>query len=162
MAESSFDIVSEINMQELSNAVDQAKREIQTRFDFKGSKSSLELTKEELIMISDDEGKMKQLQDVLDSKLIKRGISLKSLTYGTVDNAHGGTVRKKAGFVSGLPDDVIKKINKIIKESKAKLKSQTMDQKIRVTAKSRDDLQNLMKTLKESDISVPLQYTNYK
>ncbi|MDH5718203.1 MAG: YajQ family cyclic di-GMP-binding protein [Spirochaetia bacterium] len=162
MAESSFDIVSEINMQEITNAVDQAKREIANRFDFKGSKSDLTLLKEELVLLSDDEGKMKQLQDVFDSKLIKRGIPLKALQYGNIEQSAGQAVRKKATFVSGLPDDVIKKINKLIKDSKIKVKTQVMDKKIRVTGKSRDDLQQIISLLKENDLPVPLQFVNYK
>ena len=163
MAESSFDIVSEINKQELVNAIDQARREVSTRFDFKGSKSAIEHTKEEITLVSDDEGKLKQLIDVFHSKLIKRGISLKGLTYGKVEEAGGMTVRQKAGIVSGIDAETAKKIHKIIKESKIKVKSQSMDIKVRVTGKSRDELQQVIALLKDhKEITIPLQYTNYK
>ena len=163
MADSSFDIVSEINHQELTNAVDQAKREIGTRFDFKGTNSEIELTKENLELSTVDEGKLKQLIDVLHSKLIKRGISLKALDYGNVETASGARVRQKATFVAGVEGDMAKKIHKLIKESPAKVKSSSMDQIIRVTGKSKDDLQKIMKLLKESDqITIPLQFKNFK
>lgn len=162
MAESSFDIVSQIDMQELSNAVDQAKREIANRFDFKGSKSEITLNKEELVLISDDEGKLNQLKDVLASKLVKREISLKAIKYEKIEPAAAQTVRQKAGFVNGIPKDDIKAINKMIKDSKLKIKTQSMDEKIRVTGKSRDDLQAVIQMLKEKDYHIPLQFENYK
>ena len=162
MADSSFDIVSEINWQELTNAVDQAKRELGNRFDFKGSKCSLELAKEELTLVADDEMKMKQLEDIFHSKLIQRGISLKAVTYSKPEGISGGLQKKKATFVSGIPDDMCKKINAIIRDSKLKLKSQTMDQKIRVTGKKKDELQRIMAILREKELTIPLQFTNYR
>lgn len=162
MAESSFDIVSQIDMQELSNAVDQAKREIANRFDFKGSKSEITLNKDELVLISDDEGKLNQLKDVLASKLVKRGISLKAVKYDKIEPAASQTVRQKASFISGIPKDDIKAINKMIRDTKLKVKTQAMDEKIRVTGKSRDDLQNIIQMLKEKDYPIPLQFENYK
>ncbi len=163
MADSSFDIVSEINHQEMVNAIDQTKREIATRFDFKGTKSEIDLSKEEVTLVSDDEGKLKQLIDVLQSKMIKRGISLKALDFGKVTEAGQMTVRQTARLVQGLDQETAKKIHKLIKESKLKAKSQTMDQRVRVTAKSRDDLQSVIAALKESkEIAIPLQFTNYK
>ena len=163
MADSSFDIVSEINHQELTNAVDQAKREINTRFDFKGTDSEIELTKENLVLSTVDEGKLKQLLDVLHSKLIKRGISLKALDYGTIEAASGMRVRQKATFIAGVEGDMARKIHKIIKDQPGKIKSSSMDQIIRVTAKSKDDLQKIMALLKSSDeITIPLQFKNFK
>jgi len=163
MADSSYDIISEINKQELTNAIDQAKREISTRFDFKNSKSEIILDNESLELISDDEGKMKQLIDVVETKLIKREISLKGVVFGDLEKAQGGLVRRKATFVQGIESEMARKINKAIKKSKLKVKSQVMDQKIRVSGKSKDDLQAVMKLLKESkEINIPLQYTNYK
>lgn len=163
MADSAFDIVSEIDRQEMVNAVDQTRREISTRFDFKGSKSSLELGKEELTLISDDEGKLDQLIDVLHSKMIKRGLSLKALNYGKVAESGQMTVRQTAALVQGLDQDTSKKIHKLIKDSKLKVKSATMDQRVRVTAKSRDDLQQVIALLRDSkEITIPLQFTNYK
>lgn len=162
MADSSFDIVSETDWQEITNAVDQANREIGNRFDFKNSKSELNLGKDSLEMISDDKGKMKQLNDVLQSKLIKRGIPLKAAQYSTLESAAGGTVRQVVTFVSGIEQDHAKKINKMIKDSKLKVKSQLMEDKIRVTGKSRDDLQQIIQLLKKADLDIPLQFTNYR
>ncbi len=162
MAESSFDVVSQIDMQELTNAIDQTKREILTRFDFKGSKSELTLSKDELVLFSDDEGKLKQLIDVMESKLIKRGISLKALRYQKLEQAAGQSVRQKATFVNGIPKDDIKVINKMIKDKNPKIKTQIMDEKIRVTGKSRDELQEIIAMLKNADLPVALQFDNYK
>ncbi len=162
MAESSFDVVSQIDMQELTNAIDQTKREILTRFDFKGSKSELTLSKDELVLFSDDEGKLKQLIDVMESKLIKRGISLKALRYQKLEQAAGQSVRQKATFVNGIPKDDIKVINKMIKDTNPKIKTQIMDEKIRVTGKSRDELQEIISMLKNADLPVALQFDNYK
>ena len=162
MAAYSFDIVSKLDFQELANAVDQAKREIENRFDFKGSKSELNLSKEDLILISDDEGKLKQVKDVLESKVIKRGVSLKALEYAKIEAALGGLVRQKVTFVQGISKEEAKKINKQIKETKLKVSSQIMEDKIRVSGKSRDDLQKVINLLKDSDISIPLQFKNYQ
>jgi len=163
MAESSFDIVSEINKQELTNAVDQAQREIATRFDFKDTDSYIEMTKEELTIGACDENKLNQLIDVLQTKLVKRGISLKALTFGKMEGASGGHVRQKITFVAGIDVENSKKIHKIIKDSGIKVKSQTMDQKVRVTGKSRDELQEVMALLKRDEsITIPLNFNNYK
>ncbi|RME93751.1 MAG: YajQ family cyclic di-GMP-binding protein, partial [Candidatus Hydrogenedentota bacterium] len=152
----------EINKQELVNAVDQARREINNRYDFKGSKCSLELTDNELVLVADDEAKLKQLNDVLQSKLVKRGLSLKAFQYGKIEPASGGTVRQKVEWIAGIDKEHAKKINTLIKEAKLKVKSQTMDQKIRVSGKSKDDLQKVIQMLKEADLDIPLQFTNYR
>jgi len=161
-AESSFDIVSEMNWQELANAIDQAQREIGNRFDFKGTKVSVTLENKELILIADDEGKLKQLKDVVESKLIKRGIALKSVNYQKIESALGGTVRQKALFVNGIAQEHAKKINQLIRDSKLKVRSQIEGEKVRVFGKSRDDLQAVMKLLNAADLPIPLQYTNYR
>lgn len=160
--DASFDIVSETNWQELANAVDQAQREIATRFDFKGTKVSLTLEDKELTLVADDEGKLKQLKDVLESKLIKRGIALKSVDYQKLEAAFGGTVRQKALFINGIEQEHAKKINTLIRDSKLKVRSQVEGEKLRVTGKSRDDLQEVMKLLNGANLSIPLQYTNYR
>lgn len=160
--DASFDIVSETNWQELANAVDQAQREIATRFDFKGTKVSLTLEDKELTLVADDEGKLKQLKDVLESKLIKRGIALKSVDYQKLEAAFGGTVRQKALFINGIAQEHAKKINTLIRDSKLKVRSQVEGEKLRVTGKSRDDLQEVMKLLNGANLSIPLQYTNYR
>ncbi|MCS6983576.1 MAG: YajQ family cyclic di-GMP-binding protein [Leptospiraceae bacterium] len=162
MAEHSFDIVSEINRQELANAVDQTQREISTRFDFKGTKVSIELAKDELILIGDDENKLNQLKDVFHSKCVKRGISLKAFQYGKVEPAAGGTVRQKVAWVQGIAQEHAKKIHQIIKDLGLKVKSQTLEDKIRVSGKSKDDLQAVIHKLKSLDFPIPLQFTNYR
>jgi cyclic-di-GMP-binding protein len=161
-AESSFDVVSEVNWQEVANAIDQVQREIGTRFDFKGTKVSITLEDKELTLIADDEGKLKQLKDVLDSKLIKRGIALKSVDYQKLEAAFGGTVRQKAKFINGIIQEHAKKINQLIRDSKLKVRSQVIDEKVRVTAKSKDDLQDVMQLLNGADLPIPLQYNNYR
>jgi cyclic-di-GMP-binding protein len=160
--ESSFDIVSETNWQELANAVDQTQREIATRFDFKGTKVAITLENKELILLADDDGKLKQLKDVLESKLIKRGIALKAVNYQKIESALGGTVRQKAAMINGIVQEHAKKINQIIRDSKLKVRSQVIEEKVRVTAKSKDDLQEVMQLLSNTELPIPLQYTNYR
>jgi len=160
--ESSFDIVSKVDMSEVSNAIQIAMKEIQTRYDFKGSKSTISLDKEELVLISDDEYKLEQLKDVLISKMIKRGIPVKNLDYGKIEGASGGTVRQRAKLVQGIDKDNAKIINTLIKNSGLKVKSQIQDDQIRVTAKSRDDLQQIISAVRESKITVDVQFVNYR
>ncbi|MBX3720931.1 MAG: YajQ family cyclic di-GMP-binding protein [Turneriella sp.] len=161
-SESSFDIVSETNWQEVANAIDQAQREISTRFDFKGTKVEIKFENKELTLIADDEGKLKQLKDVIESKLIKRGIALKAIDYQKMEPAFGGTVRQKALFINGIAQEHAKKINVLIRDSKLKVRSQIEGEKLRVTGKSKDDLQEVMKLLNGANLAIPLQYTNYR
>ncbi|MCA0754103.1 YajQ family cyclic di-GMP-binding protein [Paenibacillus sp. N4] len=161
-SENAFDIVSKVDMQELANAVKQAEREIETRFDFKGSKSSIELEKEALIVASDDEYKLKSVIDILLSKMVKRGVPIKNLDYGKVEGASGGTVRQRIKLRQGIEQDVAKKINILIRDSKIKVKSQIQGDQVRVSGKSLDDLQAVIKMLREADLPVELQFTNYR
>ncbi|WP_129690366.1 YajQ family cyclic di-GMP-binding protein [Gottfriedia acidiceleris] len=160
--ESSFDIVSKVDLPEVSNAIQLATKEIATRYDFKGSKSSITLEKEELVLVSDDDFKLEQLKDVLISKLIKRNVPIKNLDYSKVEGASGGTVRQRAKLVQGIDKDNAKKINTIIKNSGLKVKSQIQDDQIRVTAKSRDDLQSIIAAVKGADLSIDVQFLNYR
>ncbi|MFE4509910.1 YajQ family cyclic di-GMP-binding protein, partial [Bacillus subtilis] len=128
--ESSFDIVSKVELPEVQNAIQIALKEISTRYDFKGSKSDISLDKEELVLVSDDEFKLSQLKDVLVSKLIKRNVPTKNIDYGKVENASGGTVRQRAKLVQGIDKDNAKKINTIIKNSGLKVKSQVQDDQV--------------------------------
>ncbi|WP_088012090.1 YajQ family cyclic di-GMP-binding protein [Gottfriedia acidiceleris] len=160
--ESSFDIVSKVDLPEVSNAIQLATKEIATRYDFKGSKSSISLEKEELVLVSDDDFKLEQLKDVLISKLIKRNVPIKNLDYSKVEGASGGTVRQRAKLVQGIDKDNAKKINTIIKNSGLKVKSQIQDDQIRVTAKSRDDLQAIIAAVKGADLSIDVQFMNYR
>ncbi len=160
--ESSFDIVSKVDFAEVTNAISIAMKEIQTRYDFKGSKSQISLDKEELVLISDDEYKLGQVKDVLFSKLIKRGVPVKNLDYGKIEGASGGTVRQRAKVAQGIDKEDAKKINTLIKNSGLKVKSQVQDDQVRVTAKSRDDLQKVIAAVKEADLSVDVQFVNYR
>lgn len=158
----SFDIVSKTEMQEVSNAVQQAQKELAQRFDFKGSKSSIELTAEEIVLVSDDEGKLRSVKDILESKLVKRGVSLKALDYAVLEQAAGGTVRQKAKIVQGIEIEKAKAIVKAIKEAKLKVQASIQSDQVRVTGRAKDDLQKAMAIVKGNDYGVPLQFTNYR
>ncbi|MGB8957285.1 MAG: YajQ family cyclic di-GMP-binding protein [Tumebacillaceae bacterium] len=158
----SFDIVSELDMQELDNAVNQAVKELTSRFDFKGSKSSIERKEAEISLASDSEGKLKSVVDILESKLIKRGLSIKALEYGKIEPASGGTVRQQVKVKQGIDQDNAKKIVKLIKDSKIKVQVAVQGDQVRVTGKSRDDLQAVIALLRGADLPVDLQFTNYR
>lgn len=160
--ESSFDIVSKVEMPEVTNAISIALKEIQTRYDFKGSKSDISLDKEELVLVSDDDYKLEQLKDVLITKLIKRGVPTKNIDYGKIEKASGGTVRQRAKLVQGIDKDNAKKINTIIKNSGLKVKSQIQDDQIRVTGKNRDDLQSIIALIRQADLPIEVQFINYR
>jgi|SRR5690606_8365466 len=160
--ESSFDIVSKVDLSEVTNAINMAMKEIQNRYDFKGSKSSITLEGDELVLISDDEFKMNQLKDVLLGRLIKRQVPVKNLQYGKLENAAGGTVRQRAKLVQGIDRDNAKKINTIIKNSKLKVKSQVQDDQIRVSGKSKDDLQKVIALIREADLPIDVQFVNFR
>lgn len=161
-SENSFDIVSKVDMQELANAVNQAMREIETRFDFKGSKSSITIEKDELVLVSDDDFKLKSVIDILLSRMAKRNVPVKNLDYGKVEPASMGTVRQRIKLRQGIDQDIAKKINTLIRDSKLKVKSQIMGDQIRVSGKSRDDLQKVIQMLKNADFPVELQFVNYR
>lgn len=162
VAEHSFDIVSKIDMQEVTNAVNQAMREIETRFDFKGSKSSITQEKDGLTVVSDDEYKLNSVKDILLSKLVKRGISPKALEYGKIEPAASGTVRQRIGLKQGIDQANAKTINNLIRDSKIKVKSQIQGDQIRVSGKSKDDLQQVIQLLKGADLPIELQFVNYR
>lgn len=162
MADYSFDIVSKTDLQEVTNAITQAEREIETRFDFKGSKSAFKLEKDELVIISDDEYKLNSVIDILQAKLIKRGVSAKNMDFGKIEPASGGTVRQRARMKQGIEQDVSKKINTLIRDSKLKVKSQIQGDQIRVTGKNKDDLQSVMKLILDANLPLDIQFTNYK
>ena len=149
-------------MQEVRNGVDQASKELASRFDFKGSKSSIELKEAEIVLIGDDEYKLNAVNDILQSKLIKRQISPKSLKYGKIEPAAGGTVRQSVSLVQGIDQENAKKIVKLIKDSKVKVQAAIQGEQVRVSGKSRDDLQAVIQTLKKEDLPIDLQFTNYR
>ena len=158
----SFDVVSKTDPQEVANAVQQAQKELAQRFDFKGSKSSIELTAEEIVLVSDDEGKLRSVKDILETKLVKRGVSLKALDYAVLEQAAGGTVRQKAKIVQGIEIEKAKAIVKAIKEAKLKVQASIQSDQVRVTGRAKDDLQKAMAVVKANDYGVPLQFTNYR
>jgi uncharacterized protein YajQ (UPF0234 family) len=158
----SFDIVSKTEMQEVTNAIQQAQKELAQRFDFKGSKSSIELTAEEIVLVSDDEGKLRSVKDILETKLVKRGVSLKAVDYATLEQAAGGTVRQKAKIVQGIEIEKAKAIVKAIKDAKLKVQASIQSDQVRVTGRAKDDLQKAMTIVKGHDYGIPLQFTNYR
>ena len=162
MADSSFDVVSKIDLQEVKNALQQVEREVATRFDFKNSVSTVELEGEVLKLHSDDEFKLKSLVDILESKLLKRGVSIKALDFGKVEPASKGTVRQDVKLKQGLDQDTARKVSKLIKDSGKKVNSQIQGDQVRVTGKSRDDLQAIIQLLKGADLPVDLQFINYR
>ncbi|RST75210.1 YajQ family cyclic di-GMP-binding protein [Siminovitchia acidinfaciens] len=160
--ENSFDIVSKVDLSEVSNAINIAMKEIKNRFDFKGSKSNITLENDELVLISDDEFKLSQVKDVLFGKLIKREVPVKNIDYGKIESALGGTVRQRGKLVQGIDKDNAKKINTIIKDSKLKVKSQIQDDQIRVTGKNRDDLQQVISAIRAADLPIDVQFINFR
>jgi len=161
--EYSFDVVSKADPQEVKNAIGQAQREIETRYDFRGSISEIKHDdKNEITLVSDDETRLTALIDVLQSKLIKRGIDVKFLDYGTLEQASKGTVRQKVTIKSGLPTEAAKKITKLIKDQGIKVTTQIQDEQVRVTGKAKDDLQAAQAAIKGADLDAPVQFTNYR
>jgi uncharacterized protein YajQ (UPF0234 family) len=164
MAEHSFDIVSKVDLQEVSNAAHQAMKEIGQRFDFKGSKSTIDLDKgkNEIHLVSDDEYKLKSVVDILQSKLIKRKVPIKSLNYGKVESALSGTVKQVVTLQQGIQTDKAKEIVKTIKDAKLKVQSEIQKDQVRVKAKKIDDLQTVINLLKEKDLGIHMEYVNYR
>ena len=160
--EFSFDIVSKTDMQEVANAVNQAQKELAQRFDFKGSKSSIELSAEEIVLVSDDEGKLRSVKDILESKLVKRQVALKAIDYQKIEGAQMGTVRQKAKIVQGIESEKAKAIVKAIKDAKLKVQASIQSDQVRVVGRSKDDLQKAMALVKAKDLGIPLQFTNYR
>jgi uncharacterized protein YajQ (UPF0234 family) len=162
VAESSFDVVSSVDMQEMKNAIAQAMKEITTRFDLKGTSSNIELQAEQVVLTSSDEFKLKAVRDVLEGRLVKRGVPLKALSYGTVEKALGGTARQSITLQKGIPSEKAREIVKIIKGSKLKVQASIQGEQVRVSGKNRDDLQSVIQMLKGSDLGIDMQFTNYR
>ncbi len=162
--EHSFDIVSRVDMQEVSNAVQQAVKEISQRFDFKGSKSSIDLDKDraEITLNSDDDYKLNSLTEILKAKLVKRNVSLKSLSFGKIEKAAGDTVRQVVALQQGIATEKAKDIVKLIKDAKLKVQSEIQKDQIRVRAKKIDDLQSVIKMLKEKEFDFHVEFINYR
>jgi uncharacterized protein YajQ (UPF0234 family) len=163
MAQSSFDIVSRVDLQEVRNAIGQALKEVGTRYDLKGSGSSIELQGEEIVLASSDDFKLTAVRDVLEGRLVKRKVPLKALTWSKVDEALGGTVRQRGALQKGIPTEKGREIVKIIKGLKIKkVQAQIQDDQLRVTGKNKDDLQAVIQALKDEDLGIDMQFTNYR
>jgi uncharacterized protein YajQ (UPF0234 family) len=159
----SFDIVVNCDLQEVDNAINMAQKEMAGRYDFKGSKSKIEWDKkEEITIVGDDDYKLKAVTEILQGKLIKRGISIKNLEYGKMESAFEGTQRQKIKLKMGIPAEKAKEINKLIKESKIKVQSAFQDEQVRVTGKKRDDLQEAMALVKKADLDLDVHFTNFR
>jgi cyclic-di-GMP-binding protein len=163
MAENSFDIVSKVDLQEVNNAIQQALKEVHTRYDLKDSKSNIELEgKEAIVLSSADEFKLKAVNDVLQGKLVKRNVPLKALTYGKLDDAAGSTVRQRVTMQQGIPIEKAREIVKAIKDSKKKVQAAIQGDLVRVSGKDRDTLQDVMGMLRNRDFGIDMQFTNYR
>lgn len=162
--EYSFDVVSRVDMQEVRNAVQQATKEIEQRFDFRGSKSKIELDEKasSITLVSDDDFKLRNVVEILENKLVKRGVSLKSVSYDKVEPAAGDTVRQVAKLQQGIPTEKAKEITRIVRDSKLKVTAQIQADQVRVAGKNKDDLQAVIALLKKQDLGLELQYVNMR
>jgi uncharacterized protein YajQ (UPF0234 family) len=161
-AENSFDVACKIDMQEVTNALDQARREIETRYDLKGSKNEVTLEKTDITILAADDMKLKAVVDILQSRLHKRGVPLKALTYGAVEQASGGALRQKIALQQGIPIEKAKEIVRLIKDTKIRVQAAIQEDHVRVSGKNRDDLQKIIALLKDRDLGIALQFTNYR
>ena len=161
-AENSFDVVSEVSLMEVSNAVQQALKEIRQRFDFKGSASDITLEGEYLTLVADDESKLKAVTDIVQTKLAKRGVSLRALSYGKIEPAAKGTVRQAVTVRRGIEAEKAREIVKFVKSLGIRVQAQMQESQVRVSGKNRDDLQAVIQRLKAQDFGIDLQFTNYR
>ncbi len=160
--EISFDVVSDFDEQELRNALDQVRREIHQRYDFKGATVELTQAKEDLVLLTDDEFRARAVHDLIESKAIRRDLSLKIFDWGKIEPAGGNKVRQRIGLRRGLNEELARKLSKLIRDEFPKVKSQVQGDAIRVSGKSRDELQRVISRLRELDEPVPLQFENYR
>ncbi len=160
--ENSFDIVSQVDLAEVTNAINQAMKEISQRFDFKGSQSRIELEGHDIVLVSDDEYKLKSVVDILESRLVKRNVPLKALSYGKIEPAAGGTVRQRVTLQQGIPTEKAREIVKFIKDTKAKVQAAINGDMVRVSGKDRDVLQEVIARLRAHDFGIDMQFTNYR
>lgn len=164
MADNAFDIVCKIDVQEVKNAIQHAMKEIVNRFDFKGSGTEIKLVDDAtaIELTASDEHKVQAARDVLETKLVKRGIALKALEYGKIESALGGTARQKIKLQSGIPVDKAREIVKMVKATKRKVQVSIQGDQVRVSGKKKDDLQSIIGLLKETDLGIAMQFTNYR
>lgn len=160
--QNSFDIVSEVDRAELTNAIHQTIKEVRQRFDFKGSSANVALEKEELLLTAEDETRLRNMNDILQQKLVRRGVPLKALRYGNIEPAAGGTVKQQVQIQQGIPQEKAKEIVKVIKDSKVKVQAAIQGDTVRVSGKDRDTLQDVIAKLKAKDFGIHMQFTNYR
>jgi uncharacterized protein YajQ (UPF0234 family) len=160
--QNSFDIVSEVDRAEITNAINQTVKEVRQRFDFKGSTATVALEANELILTAEDETKLRNMNDIFQQKLVRRGVPLKALSYGNVDPAAGGTVRQKVQIQQGIPQEKAKEVVRFIKDSKAKVQASIQGDIVRVSGKDRDTLQGVIADLKGKDFGINMQFSNYR
>ena len=164
MPDNSFDIASKIDLQEVNNAIQQALKEVQTRFDLKNTKSRIELNQKDhaILLASDDEFKLRAVNDILQQKLVKRSVPLKGLTYGKVEPAAGSSVHQTITLQQGIPIEKAREIVKVIKNSKLKVQASIQADLVRVSSRDRDTLQQVIKLVRETDFGIDMQFTNYR
>jgi cyclic-di-GMP-binding protein len=162
MAQNSFDIVSEVNRAEMTNAINQTIKEVRQRFDFKGSSATVSLEPNELVLTAEDETKLRNMNDILQQKMVRRGVPLKAFSYGTMDPAAGGTVRQRVQIQQGIPQEKAKEVVRFIKDSKAKVQASIQGDVVRVSGKDRDTLQQVIANLKAKDFGIHMEFSNYR
>ena len=160
--QNSFDIVSQIDRAEITNALNQTVKEVRQRFDFKGSSANVVLEKNELILTAEDETKLRNMNDILQQKLVRRGVPLKAFTYGNIEQAAAGTVRQRAQIQEGIPQEKAKEVVKFIKDTKVKVQASIQGDVVRVSGRDRDTLQDIIAKLKAKDFGIHMQFTNYR
>src|SRR6266566_3376243 len=160
--QNSFDIVSQVAPAEVTNALNQTIKEVRQRFDFKGSSANVAFEKTELILTAEDETKLRNMNDILQQKLVRRGVPLKALDYGAIEPAAGGTVRQRAQIQQGIPQEKAKEVVKFIKDTKVKVQAAIQGDVVRVSGRDRDTLQEVIALLKNKDFAIHMQFTNYR
>ena len=160
--QNSFDIVSEVDRAEMTNAINQTVKEVRQRFDFKGSSATVALDADDLVLTAEDDTKLRNMNDIFQQKLVRRGVPLKALSYGDVEPAAGGTVRQRVKIQQGIPQDKAKEVVKFIKDSKAKVQASIQGDVVRVSGKDRDTLQDIITKLKAKDFGIHMQFSNYR
>ena len=160
--QNSFDIVSQVDRAEVSNAINQTMKEVGQRFDFKGSSARVSLEEKELVLAAEDETKLRNMNEILQQKLVRRGVPLKAFSYGKPEPAAGGTVRQRAQIQQGIPQEKAKEVVKFIKDSKAKVQASIQGEMVRITGRDRDTLQTVIANLKAKDFGINMQFTNYR
>ena len=160
--QNSFDIASKVDRSEIVNAIDQTMKEVRQRFDFKGSHAEVQLEEKDILLTAEDETKLRNMNDILQQKLVRRGVPLKALSYGRVEPAAGGTVRQRAAIQQGIPTEKAKEVVKFIKDTKAKVQASIQGDVVRVTGRDRDTLQDVIANLKGKDFGIHMEFTNYR